>query len=332
MRQEQIYEQALERIRARRRAVQQQQELRTEQIRTELPETAELDKQLRSFCLSMAHLLATDSGDHTERLQALERHTRDADVMLRQILQAHGYPADYLDVHYTCTSCNDNGFVGGIPCTCLEQEIGKIRAEQLNARSRLAISSFAEFSLSYYSALPPEQYRAMEQNLMQCRQYAEQFSPSTSGNLLMFGGTGLGKTHLSLAIANVLLQKGYSIIYDSVASLMHILEQEQFDRGRPEEDTLTALLECDLLILDDFGAEFDTKFSRSKIYEILNSRMNARRPLIVNTNLSNTEMQEKYGDRILSRLLSGARVLPFYGRDIRLQKGLQRTNNESTLF
>lgn len=326
MRQEQIYEQALERIRARRRAAQQQQELRTEQIRTEIPETAELDKQLRSFCLSMARVLTTDRGDHTARLQALERHTREADAMLRQILQAHGYPADYLDVHYTCTQCSDTGFAGGRPCTCLEQEIGKIRAEQLNTRSRLAVSSFAEFSLSYYSTLPPEQYRAMEQNLRQCVEYAEQFSPDTAGNLLMFGGTGLGKTHLSLAVANVLLQKGYSIIYDSVTALMHILEQEHFGRGRADEDTLTALLECDLLILDDFGAEFDTSFTRSMIYTILNSRMNARKPLIVNTNLSNTEMQEKYGDRILSRLLSGARMLPFYGRDIRLQKGLQRVN------
>lgn len=326
MPQEQIYAQAIERIHTRRRAAQQQQEQRTEQIRTEIPETAELDRQLRAFCLSTAQVLSRGGDDHAAKLRALEQHTREADAMLRQILTAHGYPADYLDVHYTCGKCCDTGFIGGMPCTCLEQEIGRIGAEQLNAHSQLALSSFAEFSLAYYRDLPPEQVSAMEQNLKQCRQYAERFSPSESGNLLMFGGTGLGKTHLSLAIANVLLQKGYSIVYDSVTALMHRLEREQFGKSRPEEDTLTALTECDLLILDDFGAEFDTSFSRTMIYTILNSRLNARRPLIVNTNLSFDEMKTQYGDRILSRLLSAARVLPFYGQDIRLQKGLLRAN------
>lgn len=319
--QEQIYAEAIERIKARRQRAQREQEQRTDRIREELPETAELDRQLRAFCLSVARSFGT--GDNSKKLRQIEQQTREADAMLRQILSAHGYPADYLDLHYTCEKCNDTGFSGGRPCTCLEQEIGRIGVEQLNARSRLSLSSFADFSLSYYTDLPAEQYHAMEQNLAACREYAARFSTASSGNLLMVGGTGLGKTHLSLAIANVLLQKGFTVIYDSLSNLLHQLEQEQFGRGRGgESDTLSALLECDLLILDDVGAEFDTSFSRSMIYTILNSRINARRPMVVNTNLTHSEVKEKYGDRILSRLLFGARVLPFYGKDIRLQKSL----------
>ncbi|MBR4201771.1 MAG: ATP-binding protein, partial [Oscillospiraceae bacterium] len=292
--QTQIYEQAIAQIGTRRRAAQMLQEQRTDEIRTKIPETAELDRQLRTAYRSLAGIIG--KGDNSRLLREIEQHTREADAMLRSILTAHGYPADYLDVHYTCEKCNDTGFVGGKPCTCLIQEIGRLGAEQLNARSRLSLSSFAEFSLSYYQELPPEQYHAMEQNLAFCKQYAEQFSPTESCNLFLHGGTGLGKTHLSLAVANVLLQKGFTVIYDSLSSLLHILEQEQFSRGRSdEEDTLAALLECDLLILDDFGAEFDTSFSRSMIYTILNSRMNACKPLIVNTNLTTGEIKEKYG-------------------------------------
>ena len=322
MAQEQIYAQAIAQIQARRRAAQLLQEQRTDEIRTKIPETAELDRQLRTACLSIGKTIGR--GDNSALLREIEQHTREADAMLRQILSAHGYPADYLDLQYTCTKCSDTGFVGGRPCTCLEEEIGRIGAEQLNARSRLSLSSFSDFSLAYYQTLPPEQYHAMEQNLAVCQQYAADFSPERASNLFMAGGTGLGKTHLSLAIANVLLQKGYSVIYDSLSSILHILEQEQFGRSRQsEEDTLPALLECDLLILDDFGAEFDTNFSRSMIYTILNSRMNARKPMIVNTNLTSNEVSEKYGDRILSRLLFGARILPFYGKDIRLQKSMR---------
>ncbi len=317
---QEIYAKAIGNIQERRRFAQETQERRTDEIRQKIPETAELDHQLRSACLSMVHCFG--KPDSAAKMQEIERHSREAELMLRQILTAHGYPADYLDLQYTCKHCNDTGFVGGKPCECLKQEIGRIGAEQLNARSQLSLCSFPDFSLAYYRDLSQEQYHAMEQNLAVCKAYAENFSPEKSGNLYMTGGTGLGKTHLSLSIANVLLQKGWNVIYDSVGSMLHILEQEQF--SRESGDTLDMLLDCDLLILDDFGTEFETSFTRSMIYTIINSRINARKPMIVNTNLTHNEVQERYGDRILSRLVfSAERILPFYGKDIRLQKKLE---------
>ncbi len=46
----------------------------------------------------------------------------------------------------------------------------------------------------------------------------------------MTGGTGLGKTHLSLAIANEAIQKGYGVVYSSVGNLVTKLENEHFGR------------------------------------------------------------------------------------------------------
>ena len=143
--------------------------------------------------------------------------------------------------------------------------------------------------------------------------------------MFLWGGTGLGKTHLSLAIANEVLQKGYSVIYDSAINLMHTLDQEQFRRTKESSDTLPSLLECDLLILDDFGTEFDTAFSRSMMYTIINSRVNARKPMIINTNLTPTEMKARYGDRIASRLSSSSQILPFYGEDIRMKMKIENS-------
>ena len=325
MMQEQIYSQAIDTIKARRRAAQEQQEARSEQIRREIPETAELERQLRSVCMEIAG--AIGSGQCSEKIRAIEQHSLEADAMLKKLLAAHGYPEDYLDVHYTCSACSDTGFVGGKPCTCLERETGRISAEELNRHSRLALSGFETFSLHYYSNLPTEQYLAMEQNLAFCRQYAAEFSPSVQNNILMLGNTGLGKTHLSLAVAAELLKNGYSVIYDSAGSMLHHLELEHF--GKQEgSDTLELLLECDLLILDDFGTEFDTSFTRSMIYTIINSRINAGKPMIINTNLTSNEIRERYGDRILSRLLYASKILCFYGKDIRIQKRAQQNRSQ----
>lgn len=324
MTQEDLYAQAIGHIQDRRRSAERQQAIRTEQIHDEIPETAELDRQLRSACLDIVDVLG--KPDSQKRLAEIERHCQEADAMLRKILTAYGYPEDYLDLQYTCKECDDTGFVGGKPCKCLEHEIGRIGAEELNAHSQLALSRFEDFSLSYYSELPSEQYYSMQQALAVCRRYAAEFSPESAGNLLLRGGTGLGKTHLSLAVANELLQKGYNVIYDSTINLMHTLEQEQFRKTKEFSDTLPSLLECDLLILDDFGTEFDTTFTRSMMYSIINSRVNARKPMIVNTNLTHQEVQERYGDRILSRLISSSQILPFFGKDIRLQKKAQSGN------
>ena len=77
------------------------------------------------------------------------------------------------------------------------------------------------------------------------------------------------------------------------------------------------LTTCDLLVLDDLGMEFDTAFSRSCIYNVLNARLLEGRPTIISTNLSAAALQEKYGDQITSRIVGGFVPLLCVGKDIR---------------
>ena len=324
---EQIFAEAMNRIAEKRLRAQREQERRTDEIIRKIPETATLDRRLRTVCLSVMQI--ADSEQRAERLRQIQKQAVDADKMLRQILTAKGYPADYLDIHYSCEKCSDSGFVNGERCTCLQHEIAVISAEQMNSRSRLSLCSFDSFSLQYYDDLPQDERNMMTRIFERCKQYADKFLPFESGNLLMIGAPGLGKTHLSLSIASVLLKKGFSVIYDSVGSLLHTLEQEHFHHDEASNDTMETLLDCDLLILDDFGTEFDTSFSRSMIYTILNSRLNAAKPCIVSTNLETGDIQKKYGDRIYSRLLS-SEIFCFYGEDIRLLKRYSRAHTGST--
>ena len=124
------------------------------------------------------------------------------------------------------------------------------------------------------SVIGINQREHMKNNLQYCKDYAKHFTPNSRG-LFMYGKTGLGKTHLSLAIANEVLNKGYDVYYGSIQSIMDKLEAEHFGRLQREDSIKDDILECDLLIIDDLGTEFHNSFTQSVLYNLLNTRINS---------------------------------------------------------
>ncbi|HCF83485.1 MAG TPA: hypothetical protein DER68_06105 [Ruminococcaceae bacterium] len=135
--------------------------------------------------------------------------------------------------------------------------------------------------------------------------------------LFIYGDSGLGKTHLSLAIAARIIERDFCAVYISAPELIRNVDNEQF--GRASGDTLSVIADCDLLILDDLGAENNNERSASLLYEVINGRISRSLPIIVSTNYSINELHTRYNDRILSRLLS-MNVRFFEGNDNRLSK------------
>ena len=133
----------------------------------------------------------------------------------------------------------------------------------------------------------------------------------------MFGKTGLGKTHLSLAIANEVVKKGYTVLYDSAQNYLRQIEKEHFGRDNNGEDTLGALISSDLLILDDLGTEFSTILSSAKLFHIINTRMLTKKQIVISTNLSPNKLIDQYSDRLVSRIVGSYIILKFFGNDIR---------------
>ena len=84
------------------------------------------------------------------------------------------------------------------------------------------------------------------------------------------------------------------------------------------------LQECDLLIIDDLGTEFVTKFTQAAIYNIINTRLNSGKPVIISTNLSTKELEDVYGNRMVSRIVGVLRKIEFYGSDIRQMKKMKK--------
>jgi DNA replication protein DnaC len=136
----------------------------------------------------------------------------------------------------------------------------------------------------------------------------------------MQGETGLGKTHLSLAIAGEVIEKGYTVLYNSAQNIFNELQKERFGKGDSDGRFEPMVLECDLLVIDDLGAEFSTQFTNAALYNIVNTRINASLPTIISTNLSLKELEERYTRRISSRLIGEYNTLYFIGGDVRQKK------------
>lgn len=180
--------------------------------------------------------------------------------------------------------------------------------------------TFENFDLSYYSETPLENSivpRAKAQKVLEVtRKYAQNFS-TNSKNLLFLGKTGLGKTHLSLAIANVVINKGYSVCYGTSQNICDDLQSEQFGRSENIAYTKRQVLDCDLLVLDDLGTELDNQYSIATIYNIINTRLLSAKPTIISTNCEFEELLNKYDQRITSRITGEYVKLYLFGDDIR---------------
>ena len=298
-----------------------------EEISVAVPEVAALRETLNTTSIRLSRLILSRPADFAEALDELREENLSAQERVRALLLENGYPQDYLETKYTCPLCNDNGYVGKKRCDCLNRLIQQLRAQQLQEEHLLPASSFQSFKLDYYPDTPGEDgivpREQMERVFHFCARYAQGFSEK-SPSLLMLGGTGLGKTHLSQAIAGVVLEKGHSVLYGSAQDFFRAAEKEHFGREKADRDTLESLTECDLLILDDLGAEFESPYYTSCLYYIVNSRLNAGKQTVISSNLTAKQLEARYSDRIISRLFSMYQILRFTGRDIRQLKSLGR--------
>ena len=229
-------------------------------------------------------------------------------------------PADYSHVKYECTKCGDTGFVDNTMCSCMKEALTLAGIENSGFATLIKEQTFDNFSLEYYAGNSMIAER-MKNNLEFFKNYVDTFSPATSKSVLLMGGTGLGKTHLSSAVARGIIEKGYDVFYTGAIDLFSSFEIERFKSYSNEPNPIIErYFESDLLIIDDLGTEMINQFSVSTLYNLVNDRLSRKKPTIISTNLSKDDIPKKYTDRITSRLLGEYRVCTFMGTDVRAQK------------
>ena len=294
---------------------------RFEEVKWQIPQIAEIDKNRADLTAKLACILSSSADNKSAMLDELNKENADAQTAIEKLLVDNGYPHDYLEDIYSCDKCRDTGYVNLEMCSCLKQILYRVKSAKLSESLPMGNICFDNFNLDYYSNTPKPELKGlspraiMQKNYDYCKQYTEDFGAS-SDSIFMSGGTGLGKTHLSLSIAKAVIEKGYAAVYGSVPDLLRRVENAHFGKSN-DVDVLDTLKTVDLLVLDDLGAEFTSPFYISVLYDIINTRLCYRKPLIASTNLTFSELTKRYEDRIASRLLS-MNHLTFKGSDIRI--------------
>ncbi len=284
------------------------------------PELAALDAHLSKTGLKLFKAACEEKEELSKRILEVREENELLLSKRAEILTRLGYPTDYTEVHYECADCKDTGFLPNTKiCPCLKRALTLAGFKTSGLGNLIDKQSFDNFSLDYYRD-NGDGYDRMKQNLSIAVRYAEDFRPD-AGNLLLTGGTGLGKTHLSTAIARRIIERGFDVLYDSAPNIFADFEYDRFKSGYRDEDAHSdKFFDCELLIIDDLGAETSTQFTNAALYNLLNTRLNHGVATIVSTNLTQAELLSRYGDRITSRLLGEYRILQFRGLDIRLQR------------
>lgn len=220
--------------------------------------------------------------------------------------------------------CGDTGWNGTEMCSCLkqlctqEQIQGTHKPAQPHRGTIVrppAAGCVQRPAVARNGSLPPGKH---DRVVAVCEGFARQFPSYPLKNLLLSGGTGLGKTFLSGCIAREVSERGFSVVYDTAISLFAAFESRKFSRdmeeGRQARDETRRYLHCDLLILDDLGSELTTPFVQSALYELINSRLLADKRTIISTNLSIEQIAARYTPQIASRIEDCSRNSPSMAR------------------
>ncbi len=300
--------------------VQEAASKRREEIHAILPRVREIDIQLSNIGLRIMQA-AMQGDDYQAALERVEQEAVALNAERAEILVMHGLDADYTEPKYECAACGDTGYIDYKMCDCMRKKLILAGYESSGIGTLMRSQSFENFSLDYYKA-DRVTYLLMQSNLERAKEYAGSFHPAKSENLAMFGGTGLGKTHLSTAIAREVIEGGWDVVYVSCVDMFADYEAQRFGNstGTPTGADLSRYTECELLIIDDLGTELTNQFTTSCLYGLLNTRLNRHLPVILSTNLETDEFRKRYWDRITSRVLGNFTIMPFKGTDIRRQK------------
>ena len=147
----------------------------------------------------------------------------------------------------------------------------------------------------------------MDRNMELCLKYSKKFINShfVEIGLLLYGSSGTGKTFASACIGNHLMRNGKTVMALNLGLYLNKLKSEW---SKTETDILDKISECDLLIIDDFGAEKVTEWVMEKVFFLIDARYRTGKPFIISTNLeyskdeSMCEIEKTFGKRIRDRI------------------------------
>ncbi|MBQ9091427.1 MAG: ATP-binding protein [Anaerotignum sp.] len=324
----QIYKEVLREYDALRTQKAAELRERREAIYMKLPRLEEIERELSLLGVSTAKLVLMQPESREAALAQLQEKQNALKTERDELMAKNCLSPSLLKLEYTCEICKDTGYVENTQCSCMKHKLMDRLYDQSNVRDVIKLENFDTFDLRLFSdevvkaeGISPKENA--QRNLRMAMAFAEDF---TGDNLLLYGGSGRGKTFLCNCIAKDVLEQGKTVLYLTAGQLFKQLEELRFHMDEEEEtlDWDAELLDADLLIIDDLGTEFATMFTASELFRIINDRKLRKKPVVISTNLDYKALMDQYSDRVMSRLIGEYTTLKFFGDDIRMKKKYAR--------
>lgn len=235
----------------------------------------------------------------------------------KDLLAQYNLPENYLEPVYTCPLCQDTGYTKEAlqkKCACrlkLEQQ-SRMESGRINDRE-----TFEHFNPDFY---PDEVSKARGLKIKAaCEQYADSLPCPAKPQLYLCGMPGLGKSFFANAIAYRGLQNGV----ESLRVTTYYFVQEIMNGLNTKTSPLPQYMNVPLLVLDDLGSEpMVPNITGESLFALCDERRSAGRATIYVTNLSLSELRDRYGERVTSRIADSAvtSAIQFKGSNLRERK------------
>ena len=289
----------------------------------QLPKLAEIDLQMSQIGAEISKSILKKPKNIEVMMMELKATLDRLKSDRATLLLNNGINPNVLEINYKCSKCKDTGFLeNNARCTCFTQKLIHRAYGMSNIQKQLEVQNFEHFDLNVFSSsLGPKESLSQRDNMKQNLSETETFVASfpKGQNLFFYGSSGQGKTYLCNCIAKALLDKGFSVLYQTPFGIIQIIEKKTFtDKTNVfVQMAYEQLMEADLLIIDDLGTETPNSFTISEFYNIINSRILGNKSTIISTNIKLSEIPTFYNDRIDSRIKGHYTLMKFYGPDVR---------------
>ena len=315
-----------------RKRIQEENDLqyRKNELYNSYPRLQEIDNELSSLAISTAKELI--KKNNKEILNNLNTSIENLKNEKKDLLFSIGKDYSYLTPNYECPLCKDTGYITNNyetkMCNCLKQKLFNIEYNKSNF-SNLENQNFSTFDSTVYSSIvdkvkfgsdksPRENIEIIKQISLN---FINNFDDLNEKNLLFTGNTGLGKKFLSSCIANEILKKQKTVLYQTAPIMLDSIIDYRF--GKNSTNIYNNILDVDLLIIDDLGTECINNMKFTELFNIINTRLlnqnNKATKTIISTNLSIQNLFNSYDERIVSRLIGNYNICRFYGEDLRFK-------------
>lgn len=280
-----------------------------ESLYARLPELRDLDILMKTTMLDGITAVLRENTDPAEAVNAAAKENLGAQEKRRKLLERQQIDPASLEPPVLCARCEDKLSVGGNPCTCVANEASRLQIASLSRKIDMDSMNFDRFG-SILETFENSGERQIIQELYDTLSaYARDFSLASRSLMLDDDYPKPGKCFFCASILREVTKKGYWAEYDPASRILAVLEAEKFDRLRDTDGDPRRFFDCDLLVVDDFGAEYVTPFAKAALYELVGARLSERRPTIISSALTFDELAARYTPGLSERIKAGFKMI-----------------------